>query len=55
MKTDMSAPRRLLSFSGLIIVGLSFLAPATPLPGDARTAFSSDKKGFSPKIGEVHR
>jgi len=47
MKTDMSAPLRLLSFSGLIIVGLSFLAPATPLPGDARTAF--------PSIGEVYR
>jgi len=55
MKTDMSAPRRLLSFSGLIIVGLSFLAPATPLPGDARTAFSSDNKCYSPEIGEVHR
>ena len=41
MKTDMSAPRRLLFFSGLIIVGLSFLAPAKPFSGDTRKAFSS--------------
>jgi hypothetical protein len=47
MKTDMSAPRRLLFFSGLIIIGLSFLAPATPLPCDTLTAFFP--------IGEVHR